>query len=62
MSGFMFVFTKNRFGDYVLSREARLTPGATILVYRGYSSSVQQHNWSKKSVCAANKKLKMSFM
>ena len=30
----MYVFTKNRFGDYVLTREARPAPGATILVYR----------------------------
>ena len=30
----MYVFTKNRFGDYVLTREARLAPGATILVYK----------------------------
>ena len=30
----MYVFTKDRFADYVLTREARLAPDATILVYR----------------------------
>ena len=56
----MYVFTKNRFGDYVLTREARLAPGArcynTSVQRQGYSSSVQQqeYNWSKKSVCAAS--------
>ena len=41
----MCVFRQNRFGDFVLTREARLSPGATILVYRDkatvqvYSSS-----------------------
>ena len=29
------VFRQNRFGDFVLTREARLSLGATILVYRG---------------------------
>ena len=30
----VYVFPKNKFGDYVLTREARLAPGATLLVYR----------------------------
>ena len=30
----MYVFTKHRFCDYVLTREARLAPGATMLMYR----------------------------
>ena len=33
----MYFFRKNRFGAYVLTREARLAPGSTILVYRDRS-------------------------
>ena len=41
----MCVFTKNGFGDFVFTREAKLSPGATIQGYRDkttvqvYSSS-----------------------
>ena len=46
------VFRKNRFGDYVLTREARLAPGATILVYRD-KATVQVY--SRRSITGPSK-------
>ena len=48
----MYVFTKNRFGDYVLTMEARLAPGATILVYRD-KATVQVY--SSRSITGPSK-------
>ena len=39
----MFLCRQNRFGDFVLTREARLAPGATIRVYRD-KAAVQVYN------------------
>ena len=45
---------KNRFGDYVLTREASLAPGATILVYRD-KATVQVY--SSRSITGPSKVL-----
>ena len=37
---------KDRFGGYVLTRKARLAPGATILVYRDKAKVQVYSSWS----------------
>ena len=52
------VFRQNRFGDFELTREARLAPGAIKLMYIDKNTvqvySKEEYNWAKQSVCAAS--------